>query len=389
MAVFALIVSVFQLALGSYFCARLLPPLLPGKLPLIAVWLVFQLLLFLPPADLLLRGQGIHLPLLFERAGWAALGLATMSLGFLLPRDGLLLAGKLGAWITPAGSSLRQLLERGIQLLGSAGGTAALLGLILLAFFTGVHTASRFDRVKEVRVPVSDLHEDLRGLRIVQFSDLHINPFIRRRQVQQVVDRINQLEPDIILFTGDLADGTVAEMRPHAAPLADLDAPLGVWAVTGNHEYYHDLRAWVDEFPRLGMPLLFNEHRRIAVGEAELVIAGVPDVRSHRGAHDPAAALAGSEDADYRILLAHQPASILQLPRGACDLVLSGHTHGGQYYPFRGLTGRFNPYLKGLHRHQDSWIHVSTGTGFWGPPLRLGVPPEITLLQFEEKPASP
>jgi predicted MPP superfamily phosphohydrolase len=175
-------------------------------------------------------------------------------------------------------------------------------------------------------------------------------------------------------------------MREEVAPLAELGAPHGKYFVTGNHEYYWDAPGWVREVERLGFAALVNTHRLIERGDGKLLVAGVTDSTASRGTpghrSDPVAAVTGAPDADVKLLLAHQPTSAFAAQRAGFDLQLSGHTHGGQYFPFNLLVRLFQPFVSGLHRLQNMWLYVSRGTGYWGPPLRLGVPSEITLIEL-------
>ena len=235
-------------------------------------------------------------------------------------------------------------------------------------------------RVVRVDVPIADLPSDLEGLRIVQISDLHIGPTLKRDWVEGVVATANAAEPDLVVLTGDLADGFPPALRGDVAPLADLQAPLGKFFVTGNHEYYWDPVGWTGEAARLGFDVLANTHRLLQRGNGRLLLAGVPDRTAH--ASDPAAALAGAPDSDVKVLLAHQPRSAYAARAAGFDLQLSGHTHGGQYFPFSLLVRLFQPFVAGLHRLEDMWLYVSRGTGYWGPPLRLGAPGEITVIEL-------
>ena len=244
-----------------------------------------------------------------------------------------------------------------------------LLGIVL----------ARRPRVVRVTVPIADLPSDLAGFRILQLSDLHIGPTIRRPFVDAVVDRANALRPDLVAVTGDVADGLVPELREHVAPLGRLQAPHGAYFVTGNHEYYWDVRGWTRELERLGIAVLSNEHRVVVRGAGRLLVAGVTDLSA---ASDPAAAVAGAPPSDVRVLLAHQPRSAFAAQAAGYDLQLSGHTHGGQYFPFNLLVRLFQPFVAGLHRLESMWLYVSRGTGYWGPPLRLCAPAEITLLEL-------
>ena len=255
--------------------------------------------------------------------------------------------------------------------------TSVVIGAVFLVL-VGMVLARR-PRIVRVTVPIADLPSDLAGFRILQLSDLHIGPTIRRPFVDAVVDRANALEPDLVALTGDVADGLVPELREHVAPLARLKARHGAFFVTGNHEYYWDVRGWSAELERLGFSILSNEHRVVTHGAGRLLVAGVNDLSAPS---DPAKALAGAAPSDVRVLLAHQPKSAFAAKAAGFDLQLSGHTHGGQYFPFNILVRLFQPFVAGLHRLESMWLYVSRGTGYWGPPLRLGAPAEITLLEL-------
>ena len=254
----------------------------------------------------------------------------------------------------------------------------AILGLAAGLTLVGMLQARR-PRIVHVTVPIRDLPGDLRGFRIAQLSDLHVGPTIRRRFVESVVQRTNQLAPDLVALTGDVADGLVPDLREHVAPLGGLSAPHGTFFVTGNHEYFWDVRGWTLELARLGVNVLQNEHRLVVRGNGRLLVAGVTDLSA---ASDPAGALAGAPESDVRVLLAHQPKSAYAARDAGFDLQLSGHTHGGQYFPFNLLVRLFQPFVAGLHRLERMWLYVSRGTGYWGPPLRLLAPSEITLIEL-------
>ena len=239
--------------------------------------------------------------------------------------------------------------------------------------------------VKPLTVTLDRLPQSLDGLRIVQITDLHIGPMIGGDWLRQVVDKVNALKPDIIAITGDVVDGSVEELSRHTAPLADLTAPHGVYFITGNHEYYSGVEEWCAHFTTLGLRVLRNERVSITAGAQQdsFDLAGVDDWASHafpgQGADLPKA-LAGRNADKALILLAHQPAAIYEAAEHGVDLQLSGHTHGGQIWPFTYLVYLQQPYVAGLHRHRDTatQIYVSPGTGFWGPPMRLGTVAEIT-----------
>jgi predicted MPP superfamily phosphohydrolase len=240
-------------------------------------------------------------------------------------------------------------------------------------------------RVRRIEVHLPRLGADLDGLTVVQLSDLHVGPTIGRHQIEDIVRRTNALTPDIVVITGDLVDGTVAELWGAVAPLGGLVAKLGVFFVTGNHEYYSGAAAWVEALPALGMRVLRNERVEVSRGASVLELGGVDDrsaARSGTPGHgeDLEKALAGWDRRRPLLLLAHQPRTVLDSARMGVDLQLSGHTHGGQIWPFGALVQLQQRFLAGLGRHRDTLIYVSRGTGYWGPPMRLGAPSEITEL---------
>ena len=248
----------------------------------------------------------------------------------------------------------------------------------------GLAQATALPEVVEVDVPIENLPEAFDGYTIVQLSDVHVGPTIRGEHLRDIVERANALGADLAVVTGDLIDGYVEDLRDEVAPLSGLRGRDGAFFVTGNHEYYWDGPAWCEEVARLGLTVLNNAHHVIERGDARLLLAGCTDVKAgdHVASHasDPAAARAGAPACDVSILLAHQPRSIDAAAEAGYDLQLSGHTHGGQYFPFNLLVHLAQPYVAGLAKHGPTWIYVSRGTGYWGPPMRVGAPHEITLL---------
>jgi predicted MPP superfamily phosphohydrolase len=290
---------------------------------------------------------------------------------------------------------LRELVLLGAHLLLSPSHAASLAAstarwvLALTAFVTiaGLHIARRRPKVVEVDIPVAGLPAALHGFSIAQISDVHVGPTIRRGFVEGIVALVNGLQVDLIAVTGDLVDGSVQQLSLHTAPLADLAARHGVYFVTGNHEYYSGERAWTAEIRRLGLRVLKNEHVVLNHDGASLVLAGVTDLSAHHfdaAEHsDPAAALRGSPaDAGAKILLAHQPNSAAGAAGAGFDVQISGHTHGGQFWPWNFFVGLFQPFTGGLYRLKNLWVYVSRGTGYWGPPNRFGVPSEITRIRL-------
>ncbi len=236
--------------------------------------------------------------------------------------------------------------------------------------------------IERVAVRLPKLHEDARGFKIVQLSDVHIGPMLGRAWLERVVAEVNALEPDAVAITGDLVDGPVSRLREHVAPLAELKAKHGVFFVTGNHEYYSGADSWIAELRRLGITVLRNERVELDGG---LDIAGVDDWTAFGKGHGPDldAALAGRDEDREVVLLAHQPRQIDEAASRGVGLMLSGHTHGGQIFPWNFFVRLQQPYVAGLVRHGEAQLYVSRGTGYWGPPLRVGAPPEITLLELE------
>jgi len=262
---------------------------------------------------------------------------------------------------------------------------AVLLGVALVTLI-GLFNARRTAAVRDVSIAVPNLPAGLEGFSIVQLSDIHVGPTIRRGYIEAMVKRANGLKPDLIAITGDLVDGSVAQLREHIAPLAELRARHGTFVVTGNHEYYAGAPAWIAELRRLGLTVLLNEHVLIRQNDAELLLAGIADYSagmyepSHRS--DPLAALEGAPEGVVRLLLAHQPRSAPAALDAGFDLQLSGHTHGGQFWPWMHFVRLQQPWVAGLHRLGTLQVYISRGTGYWGPPLRFGAPSEITRISL-------
>lgn len=262
----------------------------------------------------------------------------------------------------------------------------AVLGLALIVTLAGFVNARRLPRVVEVDVPIAGLPPALAGFTIVQLSDIHVGATIKRNYVQAVVDRVNGLNADVVAITGDLVDGSVPQLADDIQPLATLLARHGVFVVTGNHEYYSGASAWVEQFGRIGLRCLMNEHVVLAHNDAVLVLAGVTDYSAHQfdpaQRSDPQLALVGAPAGVPRVLLAHQPRSAAAASAAGFDLQLSGHTHGGQFWPWNLFVPLQQPYTAGLHRLDRLWIYISRGTGYWGPPKRFGAPSEITRIRL-------
>jgi predicted MPP superfamily phosphohydrolase len=251
----------------------------------------------------------------------------------------------------------------------------------------GYLNARRTAGVVTVEIPIAGLPAALHGFTIVQISDIHVGPTIRSSYVEGIVEAVNRLDPDLVAITGDLVDGSVAELSGHVAPLERLASREGSFFVTGNHEYYSGAESWMRHLERIGIQVLHNRHVVIEREGARLVLAGVSDYSaghfdaSHRS--DPHKALAGAPpDAHFKVLLAHQPRSAAAAAQAGFDLQLSGHTHGGQFLPWNFFVRMQQPFTAGLHVMDQLRIYVSRGTGYWGPPKRFGAPSEITRVKL-------
>jgi predicted MPP superfamily phosphohydrolase len=229
----------------------------------------------------------------------------------------------------------------------------------------------------------------LDGFRIVQLSDVHIGPILGKRFAADLVRRIDALDADLVVVTGDLVDGSVEQLADEVAPFADLKAKHGVAFVTGNHDYYSRADPWCAKVSELGMDVLRNRWRWIEADGGRFALAGVDDHRGdplRGGGSDLARALAGIPDDAAIVLLAHDPTTFLAAARTDVDLQVSGHTHGGQIWPFSLLVRVAVPFLAGLYRRGKAQLYVSRGTGFWGPPIRIGARGEITELTLVRTP---
>ena len=272
--------------------------------------------------------------------------------------------------------SRRLFLARGLGVVAGAA-SASLVG-------AGMVSALGTPDLLRVRVPLRNLDPSLAGFRIAVVSDIHLSALLRRSHTERIVSMINESAPDLVAIVGDLADGTVADLGDAAAPLADLAPREGSFFVTGNHEYFVDPDGWVRELDRLGVHTLRNERTTITRGGASFDLAGVTDVngRNSGDAPDFDRALAGRAGDGPVVLMAHQPVQVTEAAKRGVDLQLSGHTHGGQLYPFHYVVAAAQPSLAGLSKVDDTYLYVTRGAGFWGPPVRVGAPPDITLIEL-------
>lgn len=393
-AIFA-IVSIIVLGIpAAYLCWRLLGP---ARLErrwrnLLVAGVIVSILI--TPVTIFFRHAGMENTSLDILAwtGYTVLGFMSLVFTFTVIRDIGLLAARIPGGLVkavrykkrsaagkpPANPDRRRFLQNSSNI-------GILMGAGLFAGY-GMAEAKGIPAVNRVRIPFKGLPPGLDGFRIVQISDIHVSPTTKRPFVQGVVNVVNSLSPDLVALTGDLVDGSVERLGPDVAPLADIAAPYGNFFVTGNHEYYSGALPWIDEIRRLGFTVLMNEHHLLTRNDGRLLVAGVTDYRAgnffadHRS--DPHKALSGAPNADVKLLLAHQPRSIFAAAAAGFDLQLSGHTHGGQFFPWNYVVFLTQPYVTGLHQHENTRIYISSGTGYWGPPLRIGSPAEITLIEL-------
>jgi hypothetical protein len=369
------ILSGLSLLLHRYVWARLVrDPAWPAPWATVLTVVVFALAAAIPLAFLAMRGvpRAVSSPLSWVVYTWMGFALYLFLLTA-LSDAGRGVASLFGA--LPADPDRRLFLSRLVaSLVAGASGLIGAGGL--------VNGLRGFD-VRRVRVALDRLPAAASGYRIVQMTDVHVGPTIGKGFVETLVRETNALAPDMIVITGDLVDGSVEQLGALVAPLKDLRAKDGVYFVTGNHEYYSGADAWIAFLGTLGVRVLRNE--RVDV-RGLFDLAGVDDssaARMLRGhGQDVGKALEGRDPAKAVVLLAHQPKAVSDARRHDVDLQLSGHVHGGQLVPFNWLVRLDQPFVSGLHLAGKTWVYVSTGTGYWGPPMRVGPGAELTHLEL-------
>ncbi|MGY6026590.1 metallophosphoesterase [Streptomyces spinosirectus] len=365
--------------------------------------LIAPVLLWVVPCGVLLY-TGQHWPLPVTLIGTALFVLGLIGMPLAMKRglgrrqqDGAAIVGAtlLGAsWVLFTWSVLLGVLLRLALTVAGVGEsqdrartvTWAVLGVAGVLLAWGYAEARRVPRVRRLDVQLPRLGAGLDGLRVVLITDTHYGPLGRARWSARVCERVNTLEADLVCHTGDIADGTAERRRAQAAPLATVQATRARVYVTGNHEYYSEAQGWVDLMDKLGWEPLRNRHLLLDRGGDTLVVAGVDDVTAessglagHRAHLE--GALNGADPDLPVLLLAHQPKFVDRAAADGIDLQLSGHTHGGQIWPFHHLVRIDQPVVSGLSRHGTRTVlYTSRGTGFWGPPFRVFAPSEITLL---------
>ncbi|RJO72754.1 MAG: metallophosphoesterase [Myxococcales bacterium] len=389
---YSIVFAVFS-AVHLYIGRRLISPLEAPKQIKRRLWAGLAALFVLQFAGTFIyrSWRGLTFPPWLIYLMWTiylVMGILALTLTILFARDVLRLVARAGrrlaaSWARheenalPANPERRKFISRTASL-GIIGFSSSLGG-------AGVFSAMGPAKLETVEVPLANLPSEFNGYRLAMLTDMHVGPTLGREFVEQVVETTQSLKADAIVMTGDMIDGYVPQLRPELEPLSRLTAPGGKFWVTGNHEYYWGAEGWMAEAERLGFTVLHNSHQFLERGGASIVLAGVPDhhggrfLADHRP--DPAKAIAGTSREAVKILLAHQPLTCFEAAKAGIDLQLSGHTHGGQFVPWNLLVRLQQPYVSGLHRHGERLrVYVSRGVGFWGPPIRLGIPPEITSI---------
>lgn len=362
--------------LHYYFWARLVrDTALPPPWRQLATWALIALGSSIPLAVFLLR---THHPLkgALTWPGYVWMGMLLILTVAVFGADLVRLVVRVGGGVQ---DPERRLLFK--RALAAAAATAS-AGLGALALYDGLKRVA----VREVEVTLARLPRALDGFTIVQLTDIHVGgQTLNRGFIEEIVATTNGLGPHLVAITGDLVDGSVEDLAEHVAPLAELRAPHGVFFVTGNHEYYSGVDRWLAHLPSLGIRCLRNERVVIGDGDASFDLAGIDD-HNAKGfpGHGPdlPRAVAGRDPARELVLMAHQPRAIRRAEAAGVGLQISGHTHGGQIWPWNWMVRLQQPYVAGLYRHGRTQVYVSRGTGYWGPPMRLGAPAEITRIRL-------
>ncbi|WP_438271788.1 metallophosphoesterase [Streptomyces erythrochromogenes] len=283
-----------------------------------------------------------------------------------------------GASQEPAAAAPVGGLSRRTFVARAVGGAAAAVAVGTVA--GGAHGVLRGPSVRRVQVPLAKLPRAAHGFRIAVVSDVHLGPVLGRAHAQRIVDTVNRTQPDLIAIVGDLVDGSVPDLGSAAEPLRGLTARHGSFFVTGNHEYFSGAEQWVNHVRELGLTPLENARRALP----HFDLAGVNDIQGEQEGSGPdfRAALGDRDRSRAAVLLAHQPVVIHDAVKHGVDLQLSGHTHGGQLWPGNYLAELANPTVAGLERYGDTQLYVSRGAGAWGPPVRVGAPSDITVVEL-------
>ena len=345
------------------------------------------ILSLLPIIPIALRMSGNESKLIDRLSflGYTSLGFFTLSFFIFVAKDLVLQLIALFSYLinedNPFDNSKRDFIKKSVSI--------AMISLAGTGTGFGFYSSRKGPTIMDQDIFLESLPAGFENFTIAQISDLHVGPTIKRPYVENVLKKISHLNPDLIAVTGDLVDGSVKYLKSELQPLKDMIPPYGTFFVTGNHEYYSGVNPWLDETDRLGMKNLINTNEIISKSGDEIAIAGITDLNAHQinlsHRSDPKLALASLPKDIAKIVLAHQPNSIHAVHKVGADLQLSGHTHGGQFWPFTYPVKLASTYIAGYYDHYGTKIYVNRGTGYWGPPLRIGVPAEITLIRLKKK----
>jgi predicted MPP superfamily phosphohydrolase len=384
-----ILIVVLVVTLGvTYIGRRLIRTSRLRKPWIIVAWVGLILFFVLPIASMsFIRRSGGTLPLL-SWITYVGLGFLSFVFFLLLLRDSLWFIAWIGRKISALGSrtknepdpSRRQFLLQSMNL--------GVVGAAALATSYGIYEARKTPGLVSLDIPIPRLPQAFDGFRIVQICDIHAGLTVDRDWIEKVVEEVQKQSPDLIAFVGDMVDGSVPGLESTVAPFADLRAPHGKFFTTGNHEYYSGANPWIGHARVLGFDVLMNEHRKIEKSGSTIVLAGVTDYSAGRfykdQASDPHKAVEQVANDDVKIMMAHQPRSLYQFGELKIDFTMNGHTHGGQFIPWNYFATLGQPFIKGLHRWNDGLVYVSKGTGYWGPPVRLGARSEVTIFTLKK-----
>jgi len=383
---FFVVVIVVLLLIHGYVAWRIIPIIGISFFQSIVAYTVIFLFSLMPLLPILLRMSGSESKIIdrLSLLGYTSLGFFTLSFIIFVTKDFIFQLYPLieGLFHTkqPVDYSKRDFLKKSVSI--------AMIGLAGTGTGFGFYSSRKGPTVINQDIFLESLPPGFENFTIAQISDLHVGPTIKRPYVEDVFEKIAFQNPDLIVITGDLVDGSVKYLSPELEPFKDMIAPYGTYFVTGNHEYYSGAEPWLDETDRLGMRNLINTNEIISKSGDEIAIAGITDLNAHQinfsHKSDPERALASLPKDITKIVLAHQPNSIHAVHKVGADLQLSGHTHGGQFWPFTYPVKLASTYLAGYYDHFGTKIYVNRGTGYWGPPLRIGVPAEITMISLKK-----
>ncbi len=267
--------------------------------------------------------------------------------------------------------------------------TFAVIGGAVLATPAAIYHAKQGRIVKEINISLEAIPAEIDGFRIVHLSDIHVGNTIFEEDIAQIVAQTNALNPDLIAITGDMADGLPEHIGDWINPMKDFKSKYGSWFVTGNHDHMWDAKGWCERIAKLGIHVLDNEHKTLEVNGITIAIAGAIDEwgdrRNRKWRSDPEKALSGIAPEMFKLMLVHRPSSVNKSLAAGAHVILAGHTHGGQCWPLTYIIDTLHHYSRGLYEVDGRAVFVSCGTGYWGPPLRIGVPPEIDVITLHHK----